>query len=149
MDIVFLGTTGVHHTLIAANLYLNNIRDGKYFKVDHYADPEMEKKGLPIFIGADDQGNRIYSVGGGKDLIMAKKSIEDLIVLLGFSSRDLLVEPISIWGDKVLPILCSIPLALGGRLWSRLVSAILLKSQLAIIRQKVKGLSGVPGVRGC
>jgi hypothetical protein len=140
MDIVFLGTTGVHHTLIAANLYLNNIPDGKYFDIANYADPTMEKKGVPILIGEDDQGNRIYSVGGGKDLVMARKSIEDLVVLLGFSSRDLLVEPISVRGDKVLPILCRIPLALGGRLWSRLGSIILIKGQLNQIRQTVEGL---------
>lgn len=138
-----MGTTGVHHTLIAANIYLEHLSgDEEYYRLQNYGHHELESRGFPIYIGRDKKGNRVYSLGGGKDLGMAKKSIEDLTALLGYSSQDLLVQPISIWGDKLLPTLCSIPPVLGGRLWSRLLSAILLKSQLKRIRRDIGRISG-------
>jgi hypothetical protein len=138
MDIIFLGTTGVHHALVAAHIYLENLPDEKYYNLHNYANLALEAEGAPIYIGRDKPGNRVYSLGGGKDLKMAKKSIEDLTALLGYSSRDLLVQTITIPGDKLLAILCGIPPVLGGSLWSELIAAVLLKSQLPDIRQKLK-----------
>ena len=136
-----MGTTGVHHALIAANIYLENLPDEKYYNLRDYADLELESRGSPVYVGRDKQGRRVYSLGGGKDLGMAKKSIEDLTALLGYSSHDLLVQTVTIRGDKLLATLCGIPPVLGGRLWNCLAAAILLKNQLPSIREKIGHIS--------
>lgn len=139
MNIIFLGTTGVHHALVAANIYLEHLNNGAYYRIEDYANSELESQGSPIYIGQDKAGNRVYSLGGGKDLDMAKKTIEDLTNVLGYSPQDLMVIPVAIRGDRLLATICGIPSVLGGRLWSRLVSAIIIKSQLKTIRQVYQG----------
>lgn len=128
MNIIFLGTSGVHHALIAANIYLKKtVTD--FNSIPDFANIALESSGFPIFVGEDNQGNQVYSLGAG-DVEMAKKSIEDLRNVLGCSANDLVVKPVSVKGEKLLALLNHIPASLGGRLWHNLIPALILKSQL-------------------
>lgn len=128
MNIIFLGTSGVHHALIAANIYLKKtVTD--FNSIPDFANIALESSGFPIFVGEDNQGNQVYSLGAG-DVEMAKKSIEDLRNVLGCPANDLIVKPVSVSGEKLLALLNHIPTSLGGRLWHNLIPALILKSQL-------------------
>jgi len=136
MTIIFLGTSGVHHTLIAANIYLKKpVTDLN--SIPDFANIDLESSGFPIYVGEDKQGNQVYSLGAG-DVEMAKKSIEDLRNVLGRSADDLVVKPVSIKGEKLMALLNHIPASLGGRLWHRLIPALILKSQLKAIYRNIE-----------
>lgn len=131
MNILFLGTSGVHHALIAANIYLKKpVAD--FNSIQNFANVSLESSGFPIYVGKDKQGNQVYSLGAG-DVETAKKSIEDLRNVLGRSANDLVVKPVSIKGENLLSMLNLIPASLGGRLWHKLIPALILKSQLKTI----------------
>ena len=62
MKIIFLGTTGVHHTLLAANLYLTDeICDPA--RMQDFADQRKDHDGKPIYVGRDEKGNEVYTLG--------------------------------------------------------------------------------------
>jgi hypothetical protein len=136
MNILFLGTSGVHQALIAANIYLKKpVAD--FNSISDFADLALESSGFPIYVGEDKQGNQVYSLGVG-DVEMAQKSIEDLRNVLGRSDNDLVVKPVSIRGEKLMALLNHIPASLGGRLWHRLIPALILKSQLKAIYRNIE-----------
>lgn len=136
MNILFLGTSGVHQALIAANIYLKKpVAD--FNSIPDFANLALESSGFPIYAGEDEQGNQVYSLGAG-DVEMAKKSIEDLRNVLGRSADDLVVKPVSIKGEKLMALLNHIPASLGGRLWHRLIPALILKSQLKAIYRNIE-----------
>ncbi len=136
MNILFLGTSGVHHALIAANIYLKKpVAD--FNSISDFANLALESSGFPIYVGEDKQGNQVYSLGVG-DVEMAKKSIEDLRNVLGRSANDLVVKSVSIKGEKLMALLNHIPASLGGRLWHRLIPALILKSQLKVIYRNIE-----------
>jgi hypothetical protein len=137
MKIIFLGTTGIHHTVIAANAHLKFPLDKPFYNPEEFGNLELEATGFPIYIGEDNNGNQIYSLGAGRDIAMAKKTIEDLTTILGYPD-DLLVKPVSVRGEQLFAIIKSIPVALGGRLWNKLIPAIILKSQLKAIYQALE-----------
>lgn len=132
MTIIFLGTSGVHHALIAANIYLKKpVTD--FNSIPDFANVALESSGFPIYVGQDKEGNQVYSLGAGSDVEMAKKSIEDLRDVLGCSADDLAVKPVSVKGEKMLALLNLIPASLGGRLWHNLIPGLILKNQLKTI----------------
>ena len=136
MNILFLGTSGVHQALIAANIYLKKpVAD--FNSISDFADLALESSGFPIYVGEDKEGNQVYSLGVG-DVEMAQKSIEDLRNVLGRSDNDLVVKPVSIRGEKLMALLNHIPASLGGRLWHRLIPALILKSQLKAIYRNIE-----------
>jgi len=101
LNILFIGTTGIHHTLIAAYLYLGysitNFCDLKF-----WGDKDKEKRGNPLYLDNDAMGNKVYVVGVGQDVLMGKRSIQQLVNLLHFSEQDLIVKPIFIKSEKML-----------------------------------------------
>lgn len=137
MNILFLGTSGVHHALIAANIYLKKpVAD--FNSIPDFANVALEASGFPIYVGEDEEGNQVYCLGAGSDVEMAKKSIKDLRTVLGRSANDLVVKPVSVKGEKLFVLLNRIPALLGGRLWHKLIPALILKSQLKSIYQDIR-----------
>lgn len=105
MHILFIGTNGVYHPLIAAHLHLQSLNTDDYRSLQCFADHELEKNGRPLFIGFDSENNRIYTLGVGPDVDMVKKSIEDLRLILGAAASDLRVVPIQIKAQLLLLLL--------------------------------------------
>lgn len=139
MKVIFVGTTGVHHTLVAAEVYLQGEISGKIEKLPHFADQEKDHVGKPIFVGVDGKGNEVYSLGTGRDVLMAKKSIEELIGILGFSPYDLLVKPVKVKGDLFFPFLNKVSTVLGGKGVGRIMANYLATYQVNSIISQVEG----------
>ncbi|ABI68643.1 DUF3189 family protein [Syntrophomonas wolfei] len=138
MKIVFLGTTGVQHALIAAHIYLGQLGVEDFRDLEYYCDLSQESSGFPIFIGDDARGNQIYSLGVGKDLQMGQKTIENLLTILGFSYQDLTLRPVSIKAERFLACLGKIPRYLGGRKINLFFSDIILRQELTTIKENVE-----------
>lgn len=129
MKIMFIGTTGVHHALIAANIFLNRINEPRFKLVRGYADNQLDLDGHPILVDDDGQGNQIYTLGVGKNLDVGKKVFEHFVQLLGESQESLTIKPVPIKGEKIFLLLQKIPEALGGKIINPFVSNIIIKRQ--------------------
>jgi hypothetical protein len=102
MNILLIGTTGIHHTLIAAHLYLGRVNDQDYSDLDFWGDWAGEALGLPLYLDKDDMGNKVYVLGVGRDVQMAQKSLEQLDKLLNNDQQDLIVKPVFIKHERLL-----------------------------------------------
>lgn len=144
MNILFLGTTGIHHTLIAAHLYLGQPEPANYRNIRFWGDRSRESLGYPLFIDYDEQRNGIYSLGVGRDVRMATKSIEQLVEILNCTEGDLIVKPIFIKRESLLLFLHRIGRIKIVNYLILPVIAYLLKKEFAAISQQVEELkSGV------
>lgn len=123
MIVIFLGTTAVHTALAAAHLFLGK---SDLSGISTLGDASLESQNRLLFIGTDEAGNDVFTIGAGKELLMVKKSIEDLRDLLGYKEDDLTVVATSAPGDGLLALLLKIPDALGGRAINRKLSQIIL-----------------------
>lgn len=139
MKVLFLGTTGVHHTLVAAQIYIKASIPYEIYNIPDFADQEKDHAGHPIFVGHDKDGNDIYSLGAGRDVLMAKKSIEEFVGVLGFYPHDLLVKPIQVRGDIFFPFLNKLSTVIGGKSIGRLLARYLETSQIGRIKDQVEG----------
>jgi len=138
MNILFLGTTGIHHTLIAAHLYLGKPEPANYRNIRFWGDRSRESLGYPLFLDYDEQRNGIYSLGVGRDVLMATKSIEQLVEILNCTEGDLIVKPISIKREWILLFLHRIGRFKIVNYLLLPVIAYLLKKEFATIRQQVE-----------
>jgi hypothetical protein len=137
MKIIFLGTTGVHHSLVAANIYLERLQGSDFEMLEGYADLDKDNSGFPIYVAQDEQGNQVYTLGAGKNIGIGKKTIEELVAVLGYSSRDLLVKPISIKGDNILYFLGKIPRLMGGAYLNLFISNYILNKEISYIEKEI------------
>lgn len=138
MNIIFLGTTGIYHTLIAAQLFLNQEQANDLEKISYHDLYLRELSGFPIYVGSTEEGQRVYTLGGGREVILLKKSIEDLRELSGFTQQDLIIKPLLIKSDKVIFFLYKIaafPLLRGA---SKTLINFLLQREKTVIQQKVE-----------
>ena len=138
MNIIFIANTGTHHALIAAHIYLGRLNKPDFRYVTGFGDTAADKSGFPIYIGEDQQGNRVYTLGVGKDVLMGKKSLEDLRNLLGFSEEELVIEPVSVAGQGIIMLISHWPKLLGGGYLNVKGSTFLLRRQFGVL-QKTAG----------
>lgn len=139
MKVIFIGTTGVHHALIAAHVYVKNDMPEDPTALPHFADQKLDHTGTPIFVGPDQQGNEVYCLGAGRDVLMAKKSIEELMGVLGFYPYDLLVKPIKVKGDIFFPFINKVSSVIPTRIIERAMARYLVSSPMNHIVNQVEG----------
>lgn len=96
MKILFLGSTGVHQALLAANLYMESLSGRDYQNMQYFNDYELESNGRPLYIGSDSRGRSIYALGVGPDVEMVTKTIEQLRIILDSTADELEIIPITI-----------------------------------------------------
>lgn len=137
MNIIFLSNTGTHHALLAANIFLGHLHKPDFRFIEGFCDSSKDKSGYPIYIGEDENGNRVFTLGVGRDMLMAKKSLEDLRSILGFDENDLVVEPIYVEGQNLFMVLSHWPKILGGSLINTWGSSYLLKRRFGDIEKRV------------
>ncbi|MDD4802358.1 MAG: DUF3189 family protein [Syntrophomonas sp.] len=101
-NLLFLGTTGIYHTLIAAHLYVNKAFPADFTNLKYWGDLSKENWGYPLFLDQDEHSNKIYSLGVGLNLQMSANSIQQLVRILGCSEQDLIVKPIFIKRERLL-----------------------------------------------
>lgn len=137
MVIIFLGTTGVHHALIAANLYIKDTDINLLFLKDSFGDMTKEAMGYPIYIGKDEYGNEVYSLGVGPEIKMAEISIKNLREILGFDESKLLVFPVRIKGEWLVNIVSKLPPVLGLGYIHALVVKWVIRGQIEALNQQI------------
>jgi hypothetical protein len=93
MNILFIGTTGIHHVLLAAHQYLE-INESDLRRLKHWGDRAGEASGQPLYVDRDREGNRVFTVGVGRNIAMAEKSISQLLQMLMVTDQEMLVRPI-------------------------------------------------------
>lgn len=136
MKIIFLGHNPLHAALIAAHIYLHQLPSLEQPEsLDQVSCPDQLFS--PLYIGSDNRGNQVYTLGGGKDLWMVKRSIEDLRFILGLEAGDLQVKSVSTPWDRVLGWLSRVPLTLGGGYLNRLARRILWRFQHRALEELV------------
>lgn len=129
LKIIFIATTGVHHALVAANIYLGKLNKPEFQDISGFCDNSKDISGYPIVVDDSNQTVQVYTLGVSKHILLATKSIEQLVELLGYTSQDLIVKPVFIKGEKVLAFIAKIPGILGGNFINHYVSNIILKRE--------------------
>jgi hypothetical protein len=140
VKILFIGTTGVHHTLVAANIFLGRLDEADFTMIKGYADNYKDLTGFPILISDDGNENQVYTLGVGRELKVAHKAINQFIELLDCSSKDLIVQPVTIKGETLLLLLKKIPEYLGGKIIGPFISSMIIKKQFSHILKDVSRL---------
>ncbi|MEQ8201545.1 MAG: DUF3189 family protein [Syntrophomonadaceae bacterium] len=102
MNIIFLGTIGIYHPVLAAHLYLGGQWADDHSRLAGWGDFSLEARGVPILVGRDSFGNQVYALGAGVEVAMTRKTIEQLIEVLGHSPDEVLIHTISVGPEKVL-----------------------------------------------
>lgn len=138
MKVIFIGTTGVHHALVAANLLAGKGEWERYSALEGFDDCSLEKSGQPLLVHDDGKGNQIFALGVGKDLQLAHRAITQFIDLCGFKSSDLWIEPINIKGDKLFLWLVRTPDIKSFKTISHMIIESLIKRQFKHITQSVQ-----------
>jgi len=128
----------VHHALVAANLYLGKLADRNLKMIKGFGDLKKDKSGFPIFIDEEENGDKIYILGVGKDVLMGKKSIEDLVQILGYSPRDLMVKPVCLKNDQIILFLSKIPDLLGGKICNNYIIPYIVEKELSSIQKEIE-----------
>lgn len=109
MIVIFLGRTGIYCEYAASFIYMGYEDDKAARMAAFYGSKSKLFLHVPVYIGKDHKDNLIYTLGVGKEVDMAKKTIEQLVQILGFSKKDLLVKKISGKGEWILELI--------GRFW--------------------------------
>jgi hypothetical protein len=135
-----MGTTGVHHTLVAAHMFIKRGKHKKYKMIEGFDDGKLEKSGRPFLVSDDGRGNQVYCVGVGKDIQLAKRAMTQFLDINGFTSSDLFIQPVHIKGDKLLLWLVRLPEYRWLKALRNGVAECLIRVQLALVQQSVRNV---------
>ncbi len=140
MNIIFLGTTGIHHTLIAAHIYLTNQEPADYNTLRFWNDRTSDDLGYPLYLDTDNQGNKIYCLGVGWDVLMVERSIKQLVEILDCQQEQLKLKPILIRRERLLFFLHRIGRVKIVRPMVLPLILLLLKHEHTVIKQQLEKL---------
>ncbi|MEN6390416.1 MAG: DUF3189 family protein [Syntrophomonas sp.] len=140
MKIIFLGTSGVHHPLIAANIFLGRLHKSDFRFARGFCDTYHDESGYPIFIDKDQDGNEVYTLGVGPETEVGYKSIKNLADLVGYPEKELNIKTISIPGERLVYYAGKIPKLIGGRYINQYLSNYLIGKEFSHIKEEVDEL---------
>ncbi len=143
MKIILVGTTAVHHTLVAAHLYLNTIVGPNLDILDGYCDMSLDYSGYPLYIGSDENNNQVYTLGLGRLIEVGYQAINDFKQILGVEPARLLVQQIRIPGELDIWVASKtsrIPMGLGSYL-NRLISDHIIVREFSVIKLEAARLN--------
>lgn len=139
MNIIFAGTTGVHYALVAAFLYLGQVQSGS--GIEHlpgFGDMALELKGVPIYLGTDSKGNRVFSLGLGKQDDMGMKIINGLLAAACVGENSLIIKKINIPEAEIFCVLGKLASIPGGQWLNKKLSVNLINRRIAIIQKQIE-----------
>lgn len=108
MKILCIGTSGVYHVLIAANLLISSEIEHVFLSTK-FANYSLENEAHPIYVGKYGVHD-IYTLGIGNDIKIGQKILQEFGGLLGFKESDLLIIPIYIRREWVIKIISKLSL---------------------------------------
>ncbi len=142
MIIVLAGTTAVHHTLVAAHLYLNTITEPDFGRLEYYCDMSFDYSGYPLYIGRDINGHQVYTLGLGRLIEVGCRAIHDFKQIMAIDSSRLLVKEVripselDIWAASKAS---RIPLGVGSII-NRLISDHIIAREFPFIKMETARL---------
>jgi len=142
MKIIFLGTSGVHHPLIAAHIFLGRLHKPDFRFVRGFCDTYHDESGYPIFIGQDQDGNQVYTLGMGPETEVGYRSIKNLAELVGYPEGELKLQTISIPGERLLYYAAKLPKTIGGQYVNQYLSNYFIGKEFSRIKEEVDELRG-------
>lgn len=137
MKILFLGTSGVHHPLIAAHIFLERLHKPDFRFVRGFCDTYHDESGYPIFIDRDRNGDEVYTLGVGTETEASCKSIKNLADLVGYPEGGLILKAISMPGERLLYYVGKISKLIGGRYLNEYLSNYLIGKEFSRIKEEV------------
>lgn len=140
MKIVFIGTSGVQHSLIAANIFLGRLHKPDFRFIRGFCDTYHDKSGYPIFIDHDQDGNEVYTLGVGTETEVGYKSIKSLVDLVGCPEGEITIKTISMPGDNLVYYAGKIPKIMGGQYVNKYLSNYLIGREFSRIKTEVDEL---------
>ena len=138
MNILFIGTTGVYHALVAAKLFMGIDSQKELLSMPELGSRLLEDSGNPIYAGKDKRGNQVYCLGVGADVNMVKKSITQFMKILGFSHKDLIVKTIQSRNERAIFRLYQLSKLPGFHAIGHTCIVWDLKRGLSVLEQEVK-----------
>jgi len=141
MNIIFLGTTGVHQTLLAAGMYIDPKFNRSYHTLSYFNDYQQEAGGHPIYIGRDYAGRRVHSLGVGADVEMVSKTINQLRIILDSPAGELQLIPIMIKSQRLISWLHKFARLAWLKPLSSYLIVLLLNREYDQIRQQIPRLT--------
>lgn len=138
MNIVFVGTA-LHHLLTATNIYLDKAEDD-YFTEKFLSYHKSDSSNNPVYIACDLNGNNVFILETGPYINMVEKSISQLVEIMGFSARDILVKRISIKGERLLIFINKLACIKGGQELSLLLTNYIIRKQYSGLVSQIEDL---------
>ncbi len=109
MKVLFIGTSGVHHVLVAANLFLSNHNVNHITSSPYFANMQIEEAGTPIYVGTKNGGKDVYVLGVGHEVEMAERTLNNLKNIWGVDNSSFAIIPIYIKGEKIIALVSKLP----------------------------------------
>lgn len=102
MNYLFVGKSGVFETVIAALVFMNKTKDidEELKKIKVFGDINEDNKREPIFIKADNAGNKIYTLGT-TNYVLIHDIVNELSRVAEQKKINLLVTPINVQGETI------------------------------------------------
>lgn len=141
MNILFLGSTGVHQALLAACLHLDPRLDRDYKTLPYFNDYQLESGGHPLYIGSDQRNRRVHCLGVGSDVQMVNKTLRQLRIILDSSPEEMEIIPIVIKSQRLIAWLHQLAQIGWLKPLSSNLIACILQLEYENIRQQIPGLT--------
>jgi len=138
-DVVILGTTTAHHSILAARMLLNGIRNSDLV-VDTCWDAWLESDGSPVFVGTDKDGNRVYTIGVGREMETGARALACLVQMFESDCRPILITAVRIKNETWVRTAAALSRWPGGQWLNRVVSKRIVSPQLDTIREQVESI---------
>ncbi len=139
ISVVILGTTPFHHVQEAARLLLTRAR---------VSEPELACRGtggahdgLPVFIGRDHEGNRVYTIGLGREMQTGAKALACLVSMFALHSRPVLISSVRIKGETWVRMAAALAGWPGGSWLGGLVLRFVVKPQRKNIEEQTRAIA--------
>lgn len=140
MKLVFIGTTAVHHALVAAHLYLNNAKTIEdVYALDGYCDTSLDRTGYPVYVGKDRHENKIYTLGLGSQLEVGIKAIKTFLEAMQPQSSEIQIQPIRISEEFLLFYLTKLDGLPGFYLLHQKLATRILNKNMDVIASQILG----------
>lgn len=107
MKIIYLCPTGLHTALVAAGLHLGRLPAEKAPAGDEIIGLSREyhrpghKLGKPVFVGRDEAGHDVFTIGVASEHVMLKKAVVDLLErVYGINRHDFQVVDVALLANR-------------------------------------------------
>lgn len=134
MKVLFIAQTAVHQALIAGNIFMGGLPEDNLNDIKDFGDMRADATGIPLYVGKDETGTEVYTLGTGSEMSMFKKTIEDLRYILDYTEEDLVVYPIEIKGEPFLSLWAKLLAQLGWNYESPTIVTKILQQRLPELR---------------